>query len=67
MTGGGQPEILGFGSAGLGKGGIHFSEHDAPTSQPGKSGTKKVDERYHFMSFSNFLIILFRIFRESDY
>ena len=37
------------------------------TAQPGKSGTKKVDERYHFMSFSNFLIILFRIFRESDY
>nr|VFK21533.1 MAG: hypothetical protein BECKLPF1236A_GA0070988_103073 [Candidatus Kentron sp. LPFa]VFK34900.1 MAG: hypothetical protein BECKLPF1236C_GA0070990_103103 [Candidatus Kentron sp. LPFa] len=37
-----------------------------PFTQPGKSGTKKVDERYHFMSFSNFLIILFRIFRESD-
>nr|VFK11328.1 MAG: mRNA interferase MazF [Candidatus Kentron sp. LPFa] len=37
------------------------------TTQPGKSGTKKVDEKYHLMSFSNFLIILFRIFRESDY
>nr|VFK60718.1 MAG: hypothetical protein BECKTUN1418D_GA0071000_11338 [Candidatus Kentron sp. TUN] len=35
--------------------------------QPGKSGTKKVDEGYHFLNFSNFLIVLFRIFRESDY
>jgi len=34
---------------------------------PGKSGTKKVDERVHFLSFSNFLIVLFRIFRESGY
>nr|VFK32062.1 MAG: hypothetical protein BECKMB1821G_GA0114241_110114 [Candidatus Kentron sp. MB]VFK35131.1 MAG: hypothetical protein BECKMB1821I_GA0114274_110115 [Candidatus Kentron sp. MB]VFK76993.1 MAG: hypothetical protein BECKMB1821H_GA0114242_108815 [Candidatus Kentron sp. MB] len=35
-------------------------------SQPGKSGTKKVDERVHFLSFWNFLIVLSRIFRESD-
>nr|VFK12913.1 MAG: hypothetical protein BECKLPF1236B_GA0070989_104123 [Candidatus Kentron sp. LPFa] len=37
------------------------------TAQPGKSGTEKFDERYDFLSFSNFLIVLFRIFRESDY
>nr|VFK62139.1 MAG: hypothetical protein BECKUNK1418G_GA0071005_102215 [Candidatus Kentron sp. UNK]VFK70290.1 MAG: hypothetical protein BECKUNK1418H_GA0071006_102613 [Candidatus Kentron sp. UNK] len=36
-------------------------------SQPGKSGTKKADEIYHFLSFSSFLIVLLRIFRESDY
>ena len=35
-------------------------------SQPGKSGTKKVDERVHFLRFSNLLIVLSRIFRESD-
>nr|VFK15367.1 MAG: hypothetical protein BECKLPF1236A_GA0070988_101242 [Candidatus Kentron sp. LPFa]VFK29980.1 MAG: hypothetical protein BECKLPF1236C_GA0070990_101002 [Candidatus Kentron sp. LPFa] len=34
--------------------------------QPGKSGTKKADEIYHFLSLSSFLIVLFRIFRESD-
>nr|VFK67888.1 MAG: tRNA modification GTPase trmE [Candidatus Kentron sp. UNK]VFK73172.1 MAG: tRNA modification GTPase trmE [Candidatus Kentron sp. UNK] len=38
-----------------------------PRAQPGKSGTKKADEIYHFLSFSSFLIVLFRIFRESDY
>nr|VFJ43806.1 MAG: hypothetical protein BECKDK2373B_GA0170837_100659 [Candidatus Kentron sp. DK] len=36
-------------------------------TQPGKSGTKKVDERVHFLSFSNLLIVLSRIFRKSDY
>ena len=32
--------------------------------QPGKSGTKKADEIYYFLSFSSFLIVLFRIFRD---
>nr|VFK31396.1 MAG: hypothetical protein BECKMB1821G_GA0114241_10833 [Candidatus Kentron sp. MB] len=40
-----------------------------PTSnipQPEKSRTEKVDKRVHFLSFSDFLIVLFRIFRESN-
>nr|VFK28850.1 MAG: hypothetical protein BECKMB1821G_GA0114241_104220 [Candidatus Kentron sp. MB] len=35
-------------------------------AQPGKSGIKKFDEKYHFLGFSNFLMVLLRIFRVSD-
>ena len=37
------------------------------TAPPGKSGTKKVDGSVHFLRLSNFLIVLSKIFRESDY
>nr|VFK16542.1 MAG: Protein of unknown function DUF86 [Candidatus Kentron sp. LPFa] len=31
-----------------------------------ESGTKKADGKYHFSGFLSFLIVLFRIFRESE-
>lgn len=38
-----------------------------PSPNPENPEPKKFDEKYHFLRFSNFLIILFRIFRENDY
>nr|VFK20507.1 MAG: hypothetical protein BECKLPF1236B_GA0070989_12134 [Candidatus Kentron sp. LPFa] len=39
---------------------------NSTVTQPGKSRTNKADEIYRFLSFSSFLIVLFRIFRESE-